>query len=142
MAETKQKAGAKVTEVEDHGIATFGEPVAQVRSGRASWQDEASAVEPIDRLIDAYSDAYGGNGDGYNRSVSNFTYAPFAGDTDSKTPVAVRIASRVNQRAEARQVPVHARSIRGVLHLVTGVRVVKPRKKRNGNGNGDGSHSD
>jgi len=110
----------------------FGEPDVQVRAGRASWMDDEKQVKPVDALIDAFHAAFGKNGTGYARKVTKGLEKITATlpKSDSKQDATVRIAGRINQRAAAREVEVHARSMRGTLNLVIGPKPVVHRKKR------------
>lgn len=120
----------------------FGEPEAEVRTGRGSWKDDAeTAVAPIDALIQGFTKAFSGNGVGYSRSVTRFEYpaiTPFeptgdaAEDEKGRRLRNSRIASRINERAADLNVEVHARMIRGVLHMVVGPKPVVTRKRKNG----------
>lgn len=132
----------------------FGEPEAEVRTGRGSWKDDAEkAVAPLDALIHGFHAQHGGNGDGYSRSVTRFNYPAIpepkredvkigTGEGEVKAEDAEaayqklhaqrvsRIVQRINQRADDLGVKVHARSIRGKLHLVVGEKPKVERKRK------------
>lgn len=139
------------TKTAEQAAFEWGEPQAEVRTGRGSWKDEASAVEPIDKLVQAFHGAFPDAPEGYSRSiVKGFEYpalelpaaADLAADATAEQVAAAnaehekaltkrqsRIAARVNERAAALEVPVHARLIRGQLHMVKGTKPVVTRNR-------------
>jgi hypothetical protein len=126
----------------------FGEPEVEVRLGRESWASDQTAVEPIDALVSAFHKSFGKEKAGYRRSVTKFLYpaidvpklsdVPEGGSEDERKAELAklvnrrtsRIAERVNARAAETKTAVHARVIRGVLHMVVGTKPVIERKRK------------
>lgn len=131
-------------------VAVFGEPEAEVRLGRDKWSDDEAAVKPLDDLIALFAKSYAKQDPGYKRSVAEFDYpalpvperAEGASDEDHEkvlTRRVSRIAERVNTRAEATGAKVHARVIRGKLHMVTGPKPVITRARKPAENGSDAS---
>ena len=123
-------------------VAIFGEPEAEVRLGRDKWTDDEKAVKPLDDLIALFHKSFAKQDAGYKRSVAEFDYSAAmpvpkredgVSDEDYEkvlTRRVSRIAERLNERAAATGTAVHARVIRGKLHMVTGPKPVITRARK------------
>lgn len=121
-------------------VFEFGEPAEDTRNRSDSWTADEAATKPIDEMVAAFAKAFAKNGDGYKRSVVKFDYPalelPPQGDATVEDYTKLvnrrtsRIAERINLRTVATATNVHARVIRGVLHLVVGVKPKIERKRK------------
>lgn len=135
-------------------VAVFGEPEVEIRLGRDKWTADEAAVKPLDELLSLFVKNFGKEKDGYRRSVQSFVYKALpepkrdefkigTGEGEYENADAAeaafvtagnrrtsRIAERLNERAAENKVAVHARVIRGTLHLVTGTKPVITRNRK------------